>query len=106
MRNWAGQRNRLALGLSERGIPARISQVYSSFNDAETKQHYTFFLATADQVEPPKNSVWVPIDDLPDLTYADTGIHHMMTRFAREAQTGDFALYLGDAKQGEIHSFR
>lgn len=101
-----GQRNRLAMGLSERGISAQINQVYSAFNDADSKLHYTFFLASADQVDPPEHAAWVPIDDLPNLSYANQGIHHMMTRFAREAQTGDFALYLGDAKQGEIHSFR
>ncbi|WP_037307192.1 flavin reductase family protein [Ruegeria halocynthiae] len=101
-----GQRNRLAQGLSERGIHARIEQVYSAFNDAQTRQHYTFFLATAEQVAHPDTTRWVRIEDLPGLTYTAPGIHHMMTRFAREAQTGDFALYLGDVEQGDIHSFR
>ncbi|MEW2917002.1 flavin reductase family protein [Ruegeria sp. ANG10] len=101
-----GQRNRLEQGLSERGIHARIEQVYSSFNDTETKLQYTFFLASADQALASANTQWVPVADLPNLTYATQGIHHMMTRFASEAQTGDFALYLGDAERGDIHSFR
>lgn len=101
-----GQRNRLAQGLSQRGIPARIEQVYSAFNDAETKLHYTFFLVTAEQGVLPDNAQWVASADLPGLTYVNSGIHHMMTRYAREAQTGDFALYLGDAERGEVHSFR
>lgn len=101
-----GQRNRLAQGLSERGIPARIDQVYSAFSDAETKLHYTFFLASAGLVTPTGDAVWVQVEDLPSLAYATQGIQHMMTRFAREAQTGDFALYLGDAERGEIHSFQ
>lgn len=101
-----GQRNRLAQGLAERGIHARIDQVYSAFNDADTKLHYTFFLASVEQAAPPDNTQWVAVEDLPNLTYATPGIHHMMTRFAREAQTGDFALYLGDAERGDIHSFR
>ncbi|WP_170381339.1 flavin reductase family protein [Ruegeria atlantica] len=101
-----GQRNRLAQGLFKRGIHARIEQVYSSFNDAESKLHYTFFLTLADQHPAPEQTEWVSVADLPDLTFASKGIHHMMSRFAREAQTGDFALYLGDAERGDIHNFR
>ncbi len=101
-----GQRNRLEQGLSERGIQARVEQVYSSFSDAETKLHFTYFLASANPDGQSGNAEWVTVADLPNLTYASQGIHHMMTRFAREAQTGDFALYLGDSVRGEIHSFQ
>lgn len=100
-----GQRNRLAQGLSDRGIQAQIEQVYSSFNDAETNLHYTFFLASCVQNIPVENAEWVDIGDLADLTYASNSLHHMMTRYALEAREGVFGLYLGDAERGEIHSF-
>ncbi|WP_170464028.1 flavin reductase family protein [Ruegeria arenilitoris] len=101
-----GQRNRLAEGLSGRGINAQIEQVYSSFNDIETNLHYTFFLASSDRNTPTDDAEWISVSDLPDLTYASRGIHHMMTRYAVEAREGVFGLYLGDAERGEIHSFR
>ncbi|WP_170557641.1 flavin reductase family protein [Ruegeria atlantica] len=100
-----GQRNRLAQGLSGRGIQAQIEQVYSSFNDAETNLQYTFFLASCAQNTPIENAEWVDIGDLTDLTYASNSLHHMMTRYALEAREGVFGLYLGDAERGEIHSF-
>ncbi|MBO9445278.1 flavin reductase family protein [Ruegeria sp. R14_0] len=101
-----GQRNRLAEGLSGRGISAQIEQVYSSFSDTETNLHYTFFLASSDGNSPTDGAEWVNVGDLPDLTYAAPGIQHMMTRYAVEAREGVFGLYLGDAERGEIHSFR
>ncbi|WP_170412614.1 flavin reductase family protein [Ruegeria atlantica] len=101
-----GQRNRLAQGLSDRGIDARIEQVYSSYNDAETNLHYTFFLASSDQNAPAIGAEWIDVSALPDLTYASKSLHHMMSRYALEAREGVFGLYLGDAERGEIHSFR
>ena len=78
--------NRLAQGLSDRGIQAQIEQVYSSFNDAETNLHYTFFLASCGQNTQTDNAEWVDIGDLADLTYASKSLHHMMTRYALEAR--------------------
>ncbi|WP_171123096.1 MULTISPECIES: flavin reductase family protein [unclassified Ruegeria] len=99
-----GQRNRLAQGLSDRGVPARVDQVYSSFSDAGSALHYTFFLATCHETPAVEGTKWVSVDALPKLTYTTQAIHDMMTRFAVEAQEGNFSLYLGDAKQGDIHS--
>ncbi len=99
-----GQRNRLAHGLADRGVPARVDQVYSSFSDAGSGLHYTFFLASCHGNPTVESAKWVPVDALPKLTYTTQAIHDMMTRFAVEAQEGNFSLYLGDAKQGDIHS--
>jgi hypothetical protein len=100
-----GQRLRLAQGLADRGIEARLQQVYSSFNDATTKLHYTFFLAASAGAATPEGTEWIAIEHLPNLTYATPSVGHMMTRFALEAREGDFSLYLGDADRGELHSF-
>ncbi|WP_271946765.1 flavin reductase family protein [Ruegeria faecimaris] len=101
-----GQRNRLTQGLSERGLKVEVEQVYSSFDDAETKQHYTYFLASCSRPTPLEGAEWIRTDDLPNLKYVSGGVRHMMTRYAMEAKEGDFSLYLGDASQGDIHSLR
>ncbi|MBO9412696.1 MULTISPECIES: flavin reductase family protein [unclassified Ruegeria] len=100
-----GQRLRLAQGLADRGIEAQLEQVYSSFNDATTKLHYTFFLASSAGTAAPDGTEWIAIEHLPKLTYATPSVGHMMTRFALEAREGNFSLYLGDADRGELHSF-
>ncbi|MGR3617338.1 MAG: flavin reductase family protein [Paracoccaceae bacterium] len=95
--------DRLSAALNERGIPADITQVYSSYTDEGTGEVSTYFLATTPTLTQQENHEWVPISALSSLPYYTSAIRHMMTRYALEAETRNFALYLGDAVQGDIH---
>lgn len=91
----------LSGALGERGIKVRLGAVYSVFDEPHLRSAYV--LATA-LTAPADNSVEaVPVDRLPTLTYATRPIADMMTRFAFEHQTREFAFYLGDAQRGDIH---
>ncbi|MEL7099844.1 MAG: flavin reductase family protein [Pseudomonadota bacterium] len=94
-------RDDLAQHLRLRGIAARLGAAYSVFDTAAT--HSAYILASA---PPPQHTDLHPIsiDALPALTWATPPIADMMARFAREARTRDFSLYLGDAVHGETHT--
>ena len=98
------QRDRLKNFLRALELDARLLQVYSAFNEAGSGTHSTYFLATTDARAEVQDRIWVPIEDLPNQTYENDAIRVMMTRYARESETQNFALYLGDAEDGEIHS--
>ena len=96
--------NDLRETLVRRGIVADLGQAYSVFESTKPRAHYTYFLATGHIETPTDGIVAVPIADLADQTYASAPIARMMTRFALEQQTRNFALYLGDTEDGAIHS--
>ncbi len=98
------QRARLADGLAALGITAEIDQVYSAFAQRGTGRRFTYYLARTAQQTVPDGMVWVPISALPTHAFASAPVGQMMTRFALEARTGTFALYLGDAEAGDIHT--
>ena len=83
--------------------PAQLGVVYSVFDDPSS--HSAYVLATAGRLPDDAALVAVQIPDLPDLAYTTQPIADMMTRYALEARTRDFSLYLGDAQCGETHAF-
>lgn len=91
----------LARELETRYVPARLGQVYSVYDDAPQGRHHVYYLATAPAPLP--NLTAVPIADLAGLGYASPALAQMMTRFALEAQTRSFSLYLGSAHEGDTH---
>jgi flavin-dependent trigonelline monooxygenase, reductase component len=98
-------RERVNADLSDRQMSVELGQAYSVFDDAQSGVHYVYFLATfVDQLHPAGSVMAVPIRDLPGLCYTTPAIAQMMTRFALEAGTRMFGLYLGDAQQGDIHT--
>ena len=89
--------------IGARGITAKLGPAYSVFDDPQNRTHYAYFLAsgtvaTSDTIHA------VAIRDLPALTYTTPAIGEMMTRYAIEARTRSFALYLGDTQRGDVHS--
>ena len=94
----------LRASLASHGVSAKLGQTYSVFDDAATGVHSTYFLATADTIPDGATVTAVPIAELTSQTFATPAIARMMARFAAEAQTRSFALYLGDAEQGDVHS--
>lgn len=90
--------------LANKGITAELGQAYSVFESTKPRAHHTYFLATGQLTAPSSDVIAVPIAELPDRTFATPAIGRMMTRFALESQTRNFALYLGDTEDGAIHN--
>ncbi|MEM1075756.1 MAG: flavin reductase family protein [Pseudomonadota bacterium] len=95
--------------LSQAGVDAAIGPVYSVFEDMANGTDYAYLLASADRFNAQravssKTPIEVfPVSELSRLTYTSDAIGKMMRRFASEAQTQDFSLYLGDAERGGTH---
>ncbi|MGI9368019.1 MAG: flavin reductase family protein [Ruegeria sp.] len=95
--------------LAASGVDAEIGTVYSVFDDPTKDTHYSYLLASAviRQSSPAEGTALeaVPVSRLAGLNYTSPAIGQMMRRYAVEATTGDFTLYLGDAEQGETHAY-
>lgn len=102
----AGMAQTLSEKLTANGFGARLGQAYSVFDDRESGVHHAYFLAKGAEVAPQSDVHAVAICDLAGLRYSTPAIETMMTRFALEARTGDFALYLGDTLHGDVHMLR
>lgn len=88
--------------LAAKGIAAELGQVYSVFEGRKDRAHFSYFLATGHRIGAAADIVSVPTSALPEQGFASPAIAQMMARFAREAQTRSFALYLGDTETGAI----
>ncbi|WP_299138322.1 flavin reductase family protein [uncultured Tateyamaria sp.] len=99
------QRDHITAALKTSGLRVQINQVYSAFSDDEAGVRHTYYLAHAPHMDAaPAGMCLVPFSALPAQAFSTPAIGHMMTRFAREAQSRNFSLYLGDAEGGEIHA--
>ncbi|TLP69390.1 flavin reductase family protein [Parasedimentitalea maritima] len=96
-------RQNLCKDLEARGIKLRLEQAYSVFDDRHSGTHFAYFLANSTSSSSNDTLKAVPIQDLAGLSYSSPAIAQMMARFALEARTGGFALYLGDAQRGDVH---
>ncbi len=93
-------RQTLAHGLAEGGQPVTLGPAYSVFDEGKT--HCSYFLATANSADSGAFKAH-PVSDIPQLKFASQPITDMMNRFALEAQSGSFGLYVGDAQRGDVH---
>lgn len=96
-------RQNLCKDLEARGIKLRLEQAYSVFDDRHSGTHFAYFLANSASSSSNDTLQAVPIQDLAGLSYSSPAIAQMIARFALEARTGGFALYLGDAQRGDVH---
>lgn len=87
-----------------KGIRADLGQAYSVFESKNPRTHSTYFLATGHIETASAEIIAVPIAELENQTFTSTPIGRMMTRFALEQQSRNFALYLGDTEDGAIHN--
>lgn len=103
----ASLRGSLSADLARRGVKADLGPVFSIFDDPQDGSHFAYLLAHATGVTPdcgPDCALEaVPVADLTGLTYASPALADMMKRYAREAATRNFSLYLGNAVAGETH---
>ncbi len=95
-------RQSLATGLEERGLPVTLGPAYSVFDAGKT--HCSYFLATASAAGSGAMKAY-PIHDIPELKFVSQPITDMMNRFALEAKTRSFGLYVGDSQRGDVHLF-
>ena len=91
--------------LATLGITAQLGPVFSVFDDPKTDTHYAYLLAEAPAGVAPVGITALPICALDDAAFDGPATTRMMARFAHEAQTRNFTLYLGDAEDGEFHAF-
>ncbi len=95
-------RDALAKRLEGMGVTAKIGQVYSIYDRAETSEHRTCFRANAASDHSTEGQ-FVPIDQLSSLKFPVPGQGATLTRYASEYLTGQFGLYVGDVDGGDVH---
>lgn len=96
-------RKTLTEALENRGLAASLQQVYSVFDDPTEQCEYSYFLARCTAPSNGEGLVWMPRANLPQQQFASPTLATLLSRFAREAESRNFMLYLGDAEAGELH---
>lgn len=99
-----GLRTSLQAALTAKGIPARFGPVYSVFDDPESATHYAYLLAQASDVASATSLKAFAPKELPGLPYTRPPLASMLSRYARECETGNLNCYLGDTVSGETHT--
>ncbi|AXI47688.1 flavin reductase [Sulfitobacter sp. SK012] len=87
--------------IASTGLHAQPGFVYSVFEDVNRKrQHISFMCQSAEGA--PTKGVFVPLtgSGLDDVT--DPSILTMLERFAAESALGNYGIYYGDQKSGEV----
>ena len=97
-------RQELCADLEKRQIAAQLGPVYSVFDDTNARKHFVYYLASGGVSSPAPNLHYVPTSELTSLCYTSAPVADMMRRYALEAQTRNFSLYIGDALHGDVHS--
>jgi len=89
--------------ISSTGLQAQPGFVYSVFEDLDRKRQHISFLCQTAEGEPSKG-VFVPLTGsaLDDVT--DPAILTMLERFAAESVLGNYGVYFGDQKSGEVRA--
>ncbi|WP_422383754.1 flavin reductase [Roseibium album] len=89
--------------LSHLGTDVELGPVFSVFDDRSKEVHFAYLLGKATSVNPVSEYERIPFSDLAGLTYSSSATARMLQRFAEEARTRNFNLYLGDLVSGETH---
>jgi len=84
-------------------MDVELGPVYSVFDDPSQGTHFAYLLAKATKVATSAGYERIPFSKLPGLTFGSAATARMLERFAEEARTRNFNLYLGDAVSGETH---
>ena len=85
------------------GFPIELGPVYSLFDDIQAGKSYSYFRAAPKQQGDSPAGRFVPIEQIDELKIASPAHRSMLKRYAYEYQVRNFALYIGDAEDGEIH---
>jgi len=85
------------------GLDINIGKAFSIFDDRQSQAHYTYFHASAMTDATGSLGKYIPISELSNLVFASEAHASMLTRYALEYDTNNFALYVGDESDGDIH---
>jgi len=98
-------RRALSEHLAGAGLEVVLDKAYSIFDDRSTGAHYTYFQARALTDATGGLGRYVPIAELAQARSPSEAQAAMLARYAREYETRSFALYVGDEREGDTHSF-
>ena len=101
--NQIGARSALAQHFDSIGLDASIGPVFSLYDDEEHNRRYTFFKATALTGTTGGVGEYLPLSSIPKQNFSNLAQKNMAERFAREYQTNESGLYIGNSKTGEVH---
>jgi len=99
----ASTRTAVSDWFEQEGLPIRLGKTYSVF-DGKGGEHFIYFLAETETLDPGHIGRFVRIEDLAVLTYASDADRAMLERFALESGTRRFGLYVGDSNTGYVHT--
>lgn len=88
------------------GVDVELGPVYSVFDDLSQGIHFAYLLAKATKFASTAGYERIPFCELSGLTFRSAATARMLERFAEEARTRNFNLYLGDAVSGETHQIQ
>ena len=90
--------------IASTGLQAEPGFIYSVFEDVAQRRQHISFLCQAGEGEPARGT-FVPLHGtaLDDIT--DPAALTMVERFAAENRIGDYGVYFGDNKSGEVRPF-
>ena len=92
--------------LAKLGLDVILGGAYSIFEDRASGVQYTYFRAQAKNAETGDAGAFMPISKLSSAKIVSKGHAAMLVRYALEYEAQDFALYVGDEGDGDLHSFQ
>jgi flavin-dependent trigonelline monooxygenase, reductase component len=91
--------------LEHHGLSVTLGPVYSIYDDSAGNETLTWYRASAADSNTGGLGEYLPVDTLDDLPWATSAVADMMRRYRLERQQGMFGLYVGDEREGDVHTF-
>lgn len=98
-----GASNALNKLISDAGVEAEPGFIYSVYEDEARKHQHISFHCQASEGTPAKG-VFTELTESTLADIADPAMCTMLERFAQESQVGNFGVYYGNEKSGEVKS--
>ena len=99
-----GSKNSLIDKLASAGVEADLPFIYSAYHDGAVR--YVYYLGemlSVREVSETPQLHFCSFDKIPWESITDSAIRTMLERFVREQKLGNYAIYIGDHAEGEIH---
>ncbi len=85
------------------GLQAQPGFIYSVFDDTTRKRQHISFLCQAAEGDP-KHGVFKSISNASLDDVSDPAVRIMLQRFIAESEIGNYGIYYGDEKKGEVRT--
>ncbi|MFT2098845.1 flavin reductase family protein [Marinomonas sp. 2405UD66-6] len=79
-----------------------IGQAFSVYEKAQTGNFVAFYRVEHAEQTAPEGYEYVPLGDLPKLSFASADLTSMVSRFVSEKKNGVFRLYFGNEVEGDV----